>query len=270
MYVKDIPREFWEDSIVPPINHHSIAILASKTGNPSDPPELRGSGSLVQYNDMYFILTAQHVIKHLKPYPFISFVFGEEIYRMMHKSSLFTYYEVATPLSDVDGPDVGLISIPEIVIGRFIQKKSFVNLGNKDYLTNHESLLEKNGLWIIAGAVGELTKLELEKERMIVALMCYAGGTPNLFGVDDYDYYEMETEYKPDTMTPNTFGGMSGGGLWKLRIAENKGSYELTEQPKLIGINYHESDRIENIRTVRGHGPKTIYSVVKDYVDKFV
>ncbi len=189
---------------------------------------------------------------------------------MMHKSSLFTYYEIATPISDLDGPDVGLISIPENVLGYFIQKKSFVNLSNKSYLTNHEELLKKKDLWIIAGAVGELTKLELEKERIIIALMCYAGDTPKLYNVENYDYYEMKTEYKPDTMTPNTFRGMSGGGLWKLRIAEKQGILELIEHPKLIGINYHESDRIDNVRIVKGHGSKTIYKVVKEYIDKYV
>ena len=111
MYVKDIPKDFWDYSIVPPINHYSIVIVASKKGDPSHPPELRGSGSLIKYDGKHFILTAQHVIEHLKPYPFISFVFGEEIYRTMHKSSLFTYYEIAKPISDMEGPDVGLISL---------------------------------------------------------------------------------------------------------------------------------------------------------------
>ena len=156
------------------------------------------------------------------------------------------------------------------MLGYFIQKKSFVNLSNKSYLTNHQELLKKKDLWIIAGAVSELTKLELKEERIIIAQMCYAGDTPKLYDVENYDYYEMKAEYKPNTMTPDTFKGMSGGGLWKLRIAEKNGLLELVEYPKLVGINYYEGDRIDDVRIVRGHGPKTIYTEVKEYIDKFV
>jgi len=265
LHLKNIPEELWLQ-IEAEAYSYSLAILAMKTDSPTEAPQLMGSGTLVQLDGREFILTAQHVIAFLDRCPRLAFVLGEEAHSRTHARRIFTFHEIGIPTGAEMGPDIGLIRIPDNLRGYLHQKMSFYNLADKEYLADHEELVARSDLWVISGAVDELTALDVSRKEYSIGHQCYGAGMPVFGEASGYDYFELRAQYNKDTITPRSFGGVSGGGLWRLKIGEGPGGYTIADHAKLVGVCYYQGPTEQDTTFVRGHGPKTVYGVVSKYI----
>ena len=265
LHLKNIPEELWQQ-VENETYSYSLAILGMKTPDRKEAPRLKGSGTLVQLDGQEFILTAQHVIALLGKCCRFAFVLDEEAHSRTHASRVFVFHEIGIPTCPEMGPDIGLIRIPDNLRGYLHQKKSFYNLANKEDLLDHAALLARSDLWVISGAVDELTVLDVSRNEYSIGHQCYGAGMPAFSEESGYDYFELTAQYNTDTVTPTSFGGVSGGGLWRLRIGEGPGGYTIADHAKLVGVCYYQGPTEQDATFVRGHGPKTVYGIVCKYI----
>ena len=64
---------------------------------------------------------------------------------------------------------------------------------------------------------------------------------------------------------PNTFGGVSGGGLWKFELYNVNGKHEVRGKI-LAGVAIEETAKMDNSRYIRCHGWNSIYKTVYNRV----
>ena len=57
---------------------------------------------------------------------------------------------------------------------------------------------------------------------------------------------------------PSTFGGVSGGGLWQIRLARDGDKWSWIT-PLLQGCAFYETPPSDGKRALRCHGPKSVY-----------
>jgi hypothetical protein len=78
---------------------------------------------------------------------------------------------------------------------------------------------------------------------------------------DQFDYFSAEVNYGKNFGLPESFGGCSGSGLWRLVLSEENGVNKLDEV-SLGGIAYYESAPDGGHRFVEFHGRCSIYDKV--------
>jgi hypothetical protein len=79
---------------------------------------------------------------------------------------------------------------------------------------------------------------------------------------DEFDYLELNVSYENRDDLPITFGGLSGGGIWRVvlnRLNDGKISYS---DPLLIGVAFYETSIVNKKRSIIGHGWRSIYEIV--------
>ena len=84
----------------------------------------------------------------------------------------------------------------------------------------------------------------------------------DVFERNGWDYIENNCWYGGSSQLPLTFGGVSGGPVWglKLRRDESNGQFSLINYA-LIGILFCETPIQNEERRLRGHFIKSIYDI---------
>lgn len=78
-----------------------------------------------------------------------------------------------------------------------------------------------------------------------------------------YDYIELGCDRSSSPTIPYSFGGVSGGGVWKVEIDSPDGSpgSEILGEITLCGVAFYEDELDTQYPYVRCHGPGSLYSV---------
>jgi hypothetical protein len=209
------------------------------------------------------ILTAHHVWAHIEASGddevglqimnkrhrfFIPFKCLVAIYGMRGRSEAF-------------GPDIVFIKIPEACLGAIEAHKSFYNL---DVGTTQRRARARDsyGLCIVTGAPASraTTSKEPGSELTIFVLGSILART-RIRWKGEFDYWELKTLSRKNGK-PESFGGMSGAGVWKVILEKKRGAKLATAKVLgvyLSGVAYYQSELRGNWRFLRAHGPNTIY-----------
>lgn len=83
-----------------------------------------------------------------------------------------------------------------------------------------------------------------------------------------YDLLEIEVTYDRNITPPDSFSGMSGGGLWRVYCSSEDNGPLSVQEKRLIGIAFYESDLADEKRTITCHGPKSLYGELVDAIRK--
>src|SRR5260370_6809044 len=87
---------------------------------------------------------------------------------------------------------------------------------------------------------------------------------------DGWDYYQMGVSQQAANEFERTFGGVSGGGVWRVnaeRRKEDQPGQEILNGITFAGVAFFEIDDIKAEHfTVRPHGPPSIYDHFIDEV----
>jgi hypothetical protein len=106
--------------------------------------------------------------------------------------------------------------------------------------------------------VGE--KTERRNNHVVLNAFALLGTSPQVLERDGYDYVDLRSSRSLEPKTPNSFGGVSGSGLWGFTIAKYPGSrFELLDF-QLAGVAFYQMPETEaGIVAVRYHRPRSIY-----------
>lgn len=259
------------------IHAHTIALVRVKSERSTE--NLFGSGTLVSLGGEYGILTAAHVGEELKMMSEVGLCISKKPHRFVLKTQLMSILNVGwiskiTP----EGPDICLICIPPSEIGTIKANKLFYPLDTKleDKVT--ESDFADKVPWFISGYIGTWT---ISKPQ--------TGGFTGTHGlhpfigiaesVEDYsvwgnfDYCKITVEYDSDTKNPESFEGLSGGGLWKGKFHRDHDGKLQVEDFILHGVAYYQTEIQRNSRKIICHAYRSISSVASHWqksIDKQV
>lgn len=258
------------DKIARELSDYTVAFIASKKG------EIRpaGSGTLVSFRDSYYVLTAAHVwhgddsradglrkadrilipLKENQPTRF-----------SIAPDQIVSFGPEIPPQWNEWGPDIIMLRLPPERIGS-IQAvgRSFYNLSKKKELridcvetTFLTGAPKEKGVFTPAGAFPELQAMLLLKSTGPYLTLCSSHALRQ-----DFDYIDVGV----DNTLPGVakrFGGVSGGGLWKVYIYRSSDG-NLDSFKVLVGVVYWEEpfngyDKL----MVRCHGPQTIGTILR-------
>jgi hypothetical protein len=267
--ITDIPADFFETA-TRDIFNYSIGLVSVTKEDKEENAKIIGSGTLVDINGVSGILTAEHVIDAFPSDGEIGFVISEKLHKFSLKVQNFSFLTVAKAIIDSEGPDIGFIPIPGAVLGPMKVFKSFYNLAKRKNII--EDPPETNlGVWCVCGFPEVLTRHEgpdrgFEKVKGFMGV-CGFGGVSEQYIKGEFDYYNFEVLYNANTGPPISFGGVSGGGLWQVIIAQNESNELLVKEIILSGIPFYQTEKSDDKRTVKCHGRKSIYQYSFDFIE---
>jgi len=257
--IRDIPDDVCE-SVVAPISHYTVLLVYRG--------RLKGSGTFVQCGDLFGVLTAHHVIHRGARLDFSSASTDDLGLSIDSHASAFymplnrlTLIDIGVPVTEMEGPDLSFISIPP---GEHLSilraKKSFWNL-NYQRLMRLAGCARRNGGWCLAYHANERTQEETDERGGILYFPANVGwgSVRKSYTSDGYDYCEMGLDPPNEKKgIPNSFGGASGGGLWKVPLSGDPNGRIEAGKPILAGVIYFQTQE----RTILCHGPMSIYERV--------
>jgi hypothetical protein len=172
----------------------------------------------------------------------------------------------------IDGPDLAFLLLPNLIVGSLKARSSFLNLSKR----REEAMAGKKpgltGFDLVVGIIGERTSSGIDERREarftnIEAIPEFgeAGETREAHGMDLVDFTPKLSEgYVP----PGSYKGMSGGGWWRIFCQLDNNSRATVVEKRVLGVAFHETDVADGSRTIVCHGPKSVYKVLIDAVEK--
>jgi hypothetical protein len=226
----------------------------SKTAR-GDVLKLAGSGTLFAKVDAHYILTAAHVWHEMLKHADHVGVTLREVYDhtcLLQVDSIVAY-EPEHPASwTAWGPDIVLLRIPEVRVGEIKAFKVFYEMDAalKGLVTH-----DRNETYVLIGtpiALGSYTQ-----NHASVQLLAMWVGTPKLHIHEGWDYFDVKAALHPPSET-STFGGVSGGGLWRVQIYNPPGTERIDAAVVLEGVAFYELGTTKGEGMIRCHGVESI------------
>ena len=155
------------------------------------------------------------------------------------------------------GPDIGFIVLPPSFAASFDARASVVD-GHLQATRSRTAQPEMACVEIVAGVVAKWIK-EHTPEPDITRVRGI-GATGKVLCQHDkegFDTIEFAVEQDQKIALPETYQGVSGGGIWRLFYEiDHLGQIDVKER-RLLGVAFYES--YETPGLIIGHGPTTIY-----------
>jgi hypothetical protein len=276
MNILDLPDEL-TDSICDHISQFSVAILKIFTDSKVEQFKLIGSGTLVIVNSCHAILTAEHVLAQLRGSDQLGLLssFTGHPHRHKFNQNHIVLHRIAKGDGDSEGPDLGLIVLPESNIGRLRAEKTFFNIDKRQERFSKGFIKSNRGFWFTCGFPGEF-EVDMKPIRGFAAMKGYHGlcgisGIRKEYDESGFDYLEMSIEYDSfNTELPKSFGGVSGSGVWQVPLIKNSEANIEAEEYILSGVVFYQTRLEGNHRLLRCHGRRTIYVKVPEYLNSIL
>ena len=261
MKIKDIPDEVLKD-IAFQLKNYFVPICALSPNSMDHPFKFVGSGTLVRIKNAFHILTAAHVWSATRDMEEIGLVLTDYPSAFKIPRSISTKQVWDGKISEW-GPDLALLEIPGSVVSTIEAHKSFLNLTQQREMLLADMPFARKRLWMITGMVGEFSKFVHHSERKTVEATAEARG---FFSVvhqahqrDGYDYLDLGADIGHSDV-PQSFGGVSGGGLWEINLSIDKSQkISWDEKRHFRGVAFWQSAVYDGRRDIRCHGPQSIF-----------
>ncbi len=254
------------------LSHYLVGILRIEERETSEDVSLIGSGTLIQIDNVYGILTAHHVAKALSSKGEIGLVLSTQVNKPRLDLQTLRIIEVGKGDIPSEGPDLAVIILPQGPLGTIKALKSFYNLSFKRDKILTKPLPNDIGIWFLCGFIDERTIEKRHTQGFDTLKGFYAqfsaSGIEKEYISQDYDYLKTVAHYKPERDLPMSFGGTSGGGLWQVPLLGSaKGELEIKEMI-LSGVAFYQSEKKNNMRKIKCHGRQSIYKTAYEFIKK--
>jgi hypothetical protein len=244
-----------------------------KVSPPNDPLEeviQAGSGTLVRLGEVFGVLTAHHVAELFDGSWHLGLVLRPETHRHAIMPELFDVVPIARGEFDSEGPDISFIRIYPPHVGVIRAYKSFYNLEAYRNAMLSNPPAPETGAWFIWGVPSEKTSWD-EPEGGFQGVIffqgdCGATAVDKQFSVGEFDYLDMAVEYTQTADIVRSFKGYSGGGIWHALLAQDADGGIDDYEYILSGVTFYQSAIEDNFRTIRGHGPNSIYDIAYEAI----
>jgi hypothetical protein len=176
---------------------------------------------------------------------------------------------IARGSDDSQGPDLAAVILSEAIAGTIAAQKTFYSLDR-----HREHMLSKPvepdlGIWAVHGFVNERT-VEQPGESGFTHIMRFGcltgyGGSHQPVTRGEYDYHDFPVTYGVGSVAPINFQGMSGGGLWQVRL-QRDAQGNLGQAPLLRGSVFYQRSKTETETSVVCHGTASLYRIAYEAI----
>lgn len=258
--IGDLPQSVLEN-IVEQLREFSVGFTRAVPTHRDRRVELIGSGTLVKAGERYAILTAHHVLQDFPRGPRLGLLLDSANQMTSIDQQGLRFLDIARGLDDSVGPDIGAIVLPEPIASALRAQKRFFDLDLHRQSMLSAPARDEDGLWVANGFVDELTRRGPENGVFYVtfrnqALLGIVEPCPTIAG---FDYFTVPVGVEERAAVPGNFGGMSGGGLWQLQIAQSQDGALSSKQPKLSGLIFYQLPTSDTQCGLRCHGRRSVY-----------
>lgn len=260
--IKDIPQKVLDD-VIQVLKNYLVALYMVLPQKQQPQPRPIGSGTFVEIEGTHYVLTAAHVWHEARKAEKIGLVLTDYQSSFMVLRDGIAAKELWDGKISEWGPDIALLKLAPSDVATIKAHKSFLNLmQQKGSLAEYSPVIEK-GLWSVTGMVGKLTEVQPSPEQRTVT--CHIHGEAFISAVqkthehNGYDYFDLGAKLDLPG-SPSSFVGVSGGGLWQIRLSKAKSGEILWDGKRFFrGVAFWESEAINGYRMIRCHGPKSIF-----------
>lgn len=240
--------------IVRSIGSSTVALFAISYVHGNERLKFVGTGTLAVAGEAHGILTAAHVWKVIKPASKVGITMTDRIdhrYAIELSTIIPSVLDGGGSVPEEQGPDLAFLRIPGELVGEIEAYHTFENLQRPIQRLGVESLES----WWAIGTPGELGACTETHASMEIN----GGHVHPKYLSGDLDYYEFEVDTQGAGI-PNSYGGFSGGGLWRVPMYFASGKIDWAQ--RLVGVIFHQSAPQGNRRVIRCHGPRTVASLL--------
>jgi hypothetical protein len=246
------------------IRLHSVAMAVSAR---STTEPMCCSGTFVRINDMPGILTARHVWTKIQRSSRLALLVGGRPYEVDPSTlrALGPSDQATLPEVNASVPDVTFLRLPEPFY-RAIESynKVFYSIDIRRQDTQLD-LFGEQGFWILTGS----PQILFDTEHRLVPSFFYDTSVERRTVCGDWDYLFVNLNLDKNPGIPRTYGGVSGGGIWRATFSrtEDETGFTIKEPARdilLCGVAFYETAMAS--RQILGHGPKSLYETLYTYI----
>ena len=222
------------DAVLDKVKHFTVGF-----GRAGDTPAAKGTGVLIKHGELHGILTCAHVAKHLKelkqPVGIVRLNRGlAQQFGTLNMDQVFSYAAGEEPWTKGDD-DISFIHLPPHLVGNIARDCVFLDAEknfSKPEPDDWSSLIRAHSVF---GLVEQFTGATTRQNGRATTLLTGVLTSGVLLDLDALTAtLECFEENLPDL--PDSFGGTSGGGLWRVYVRKrDNGSFEAVHH-RLIGI----------------------------------
>jgi hypothetical protein len=247
-----VMREEIADAVLDKVKHFTVGF-----GRAGDEPAAKGSGVLIKHGELHGILTCAHVDKYLRelkqPVGLVRLNRGlAQQAGTLEMDEVFSYAAGDEPWI-IGGEDIAFIHLPLHLIGNIARDCAFLDAEKnftKPEPDDRSLLIAAHSIF---GLVEEFTGATTRQDGRATTLR---EGVLTSGVVRDVDALNATLECFEENRAnlPGSFGGSSGGGLWRVYVRKREdGSFEGVHH-RLIGIATQEIKGSPHRITCQGMG----------------
>lgn len=222
-----------------------------------------GSGTLVRLLGAYAIVTADHVVEQLQKGNRIGLLtdWNGGLRRCAFDCDHVTFARLARGKDDGNGPDLAVIFLPNGgTLSSLVAHKAFYDLDRRITTLGGVYPGVEYGFWFPCGVIAEGAQ-DLGPMRSFARVqgvwgLCAIAARPNEFELDGFDYLDIRVPDQGEEI-PRKLNGMSGSGLWQVRVRQRADGAIYVEDYLLSGVAFYEW-RADG-RRLRCHGRGSIH-----------
>lgn len=218
--------------------------------------KVAGTGTLFAVRGSHYILTATHVWEEkLRSAEKIGIGIQEDVdNRFFVDPNTFVQCGPPRPRAWNEwGPDMTFLRIPAGLLGSINARRVFYS-PTLDGVTTPADPLE---VWLLIGTPADLSTVTPGYVKAEVNGRFVFGCHVDYKRRDQLDYFDV----KVNASSPGAlkdFGGMSGGGLWRVEVYCRSSAGEIDWARSLEGVVFYQLPEEDGSRVIRCHGPQSI------------
>lgn len=267
--IRELPQQVIE-SAARDVAEYSIGFARVEGSRSGQDAVLLGSGTLVSIGAIHAVLTAHHVVSILPRTGRLGLIISPTLQQPTIDTQELFYLQIDRGTIESDGPDLGAIVLGPSIAGAIAAKKTFYNLDlRRDQMLQEPPHL-RDGFWFVNGFIHEKTIEEPGKDGYDRIKKFYnlsgAGGPEEPVVAGDYDYFSFPVSYGGRSVAPESFEGMSDGGLWQVPLKRNDQGEIVHKTPLLSGVVFYQVPTTETDCGVKCHGRQSVYRVAYEAI----
>ena len=255
--IPDLPEALTE-RVHREVRYCGVSLIATTTKD--DQRAVPCAGTLVSIGGMPGILTARHVWEAVEGRGVLGVFLNDRTLRIPVSTIHAVSPDYSSQLPDDKSariPDIAFLALTHehraIVESR---GRAFYDIDRRRERALLATSLDE-GFCVAAGTLEQLTDREARK----VCSFNYATGLDRVISHQSWDFLYVHLNVEENPVLPvATFGGMSGGGIWRARYSVSAQKDFSLIDLALIGVTFLET--AEPGRQLVAHGPTSIYRLL--------
>lgn len=235
---------------------YTVTLFALSHTPEGDLLSLGGTGTLVSYGDAHYILTAAHVWHEVLKKADKVGITLREVYdhTCLMEPQTLVVSELPKPSGWTEwGPDLMFLRIPATRVGEINAFRVFYNLAMQGTPEHGGECTEAHLLIGTPKALGTFDR----PNHASVQVTPFWVSVPVAHTHAGLDFLDVHARLPPPS-TVDSFGGVSGGGLWKVRVYSDLATGKLESTATLEGVAFYAFDVQGGAGMVRCHGLESV------------